>query len=393
MTSSNTKKFIPPKQGTREIHRSGWIVLDHETIIQDGFLIAENGIIKDIGITKPKEPYIDHGPGVFIPPLVNAHLHLELSALKNRLSFEKGFQAWVQALIAQRAALGAEELTKAASDSIFDLQSCGVMYVGEISTLGLTWPLLIQSGMRGVYFREFLGSEAKDEKIEKTETLSYSLAGHAPHTSSPDLLKTLKNKCRIAKLPFSIHVAESEAEMEFIYSKTGDWADFLTSRGIDHRSWKIGSMTPVAYLDSIGLLDPLTLAVHLLHLNHEDLNILENSGVRVCVCPRSNMNLHGKLPDIYAINQKGLEPALGTDSLASCDSLDLFDEMAFVADHYPLLDPCIIFSMATLYGAKALGLEKQIGTLSKGKKAEFLYLPVKIKHKKEIFEKIIFNKQ
>ena len=81
--------------------------------------------------------------------------------------------------------------------------------------------------------------------------------------------------------------------------------------------------------------------------------------------------------------------ALGTDSLASCNSLDIFNEMAFVKDKYPGLDPEIIFSMGTLYGARALGLEGLTGTLEKGKKAQFLYRAVNIKNKKDIFQGVL----
>ena len=89
---------------------------------------------------------------------------------------------------------------------------------------------------------------------------------------------------------------------------------------------------------------------------------------------------------IGSIEQHGPHLPLGTDSLASCDSLNIFDEMAFVKDHYPGIDPGIIFSMGTVYGARALGLEGLTGTLEKGKKAQFLYRAVNIKNKKDIFQ-------
>ena len=141
----------------------------------------------------------------------------------------------------------------------------------------------------------------------------------------------------------------------------------------------------------MGLLDPLTIVVHLLTVNDKDLEIIVRSKAKVCVCPRSNQNLHGKLPDIEKMIEKGIEPALGTDSLASCDSLNIFDEMIFVKKHYPGLDPATIFSMGTINGARALGIEHLTGTLSKGKRAQFLYLSVKAMNKKDLFQRILSN--
>ena len=194
-------------------------------------------------------------------------------------------------------------------------------------------------------------------------------------------------------MPFSIHVAESDDESKFIQERKGQWADFLTSRGIDWSSWEIGSKTPVTYVNDMELLDPLTIAVHLLTVNDKDLEILASSKTKVCVCPRSNQNLHGKLPDIEKMIKAGIKPALGTDSLASCDSLNIFDEMTFVKKQYPGLDPATIFSMGTITGARALGIERLTGTLSKGKRAQFLYRSVKAVNKKDLFQRIISNER
>jgi cytosine/adenosine deaminase-related metal-dependent hydrolase len=151
----------------------------------------------------------------------------------------------------------------------------------------------------------------------------------------------------------------------------------------------VGSKTPVSYIADMGLLDSLTIAVHLLNVDDADLDLLVCSGAKTCVCPRSNFNLHSRLPDIEGMIHKGLEPALGTDSLASCDSLDIFHEMAFVAGYYPGIDPAAIFAMGTINGARALGLEHLAGTLSTGKPARFLVRSMTASHKKDIFEKLI----
>ncbi len=388
----NFKNLICIKDcNKRELHRAGWIMKDAFTLIENGYLEIENGIICDVHKGRPKEKSIDHGPGVLMPPLVNAHLHLELSALKNHLPFNRGFKPWVKMLLEKREALGKEKLMKQARVSVQDLLQSGTLYVGDISTLGITGDIIKDSGLTGVIFHEFLGSDIPAVFTRKNESVSFSVAGHAPHTSSPQLLKALKKIATSKQLPFSIHVAESDDESEFIHGKKGSWADFLTARGIDFSSWDIGSKTPVSYVYDIGLLDSSTLAVHLLNVNEKDMDILARSKTKTCVCPRSNWNLHKKLPDIETMIQKGIQPALGTDSLASCDSLNVLDEMVFVQKHYPNLDPCTIVAMGTINGARALGVEHMTGTLSKGKKAQFLYLPLAGLNKKNLLQRIISN--
>jgi aminodeoxyfutalosine deaminase len=378
------------------LHHAGWVIVDSSTIIQNAWVLAEAGKIKEVYTGKPKhtpKTFTDHGPGIIMPPLVNAHLHLELSALKNQLPMNQGFQTWVAALLEKRQTLGEEKLKQAAKQAITDLKNRGILYIGEISTLGITKELLQNSGLAGVFFQEYLGIKEPDQtNIKKSPTLSISLAGHAPHTTAPPLLKKLKQQTLKRKLPFSIHVAESEAETEFISKKKGTWADFLTSRQIDYKTWNIDSATPVEYLNSLGILDNRTIAVHLLHITNKDIDTIQKTGVRICLCPGSNQNLHQKLPDIEKIIKKGIEPALGTDSLASSDSLDIIDEMTFIKLNYPNLKPETIFNMATKYGAKALGLEHLTGTLEPGKKADFIYLPIETTNKKQIFEKIITQK-
>ena len=374
-----------------EIHRAGFIIIDPFTIVENGYIECENGLIKGVFQGVPKQEHIDHGPGALIPCLVNAHLHLELSALNGMVPFAQGFKSWVQTLLTKRAALTQAQLVQAARISAENLLKLGNKTIGDISTLGLGQTILKDIKINGVCFHEYLGESQDSFDIEKGSPLSCSLAGHAPHTSSPQLLKTLKEKTRLHGLPFSIHVAESDDETIFIRDKKGDWADFLTSRGINFASWDIGSKTPVSYINDLGLLGPSTMAIHLINVSSSDLGIIADTQTKVVLCPRSNFNLHKKLPDIDAILNHGIPAALGTDSLASCDSLDILDEMRFTAHHYPLLNAADIFSMGTVNGAKSLGLDKVTGTLDKGKKADFIYMMIDSANKNSILERIITN--
>lgn len=373
------------------IYRSKWIVCNQERVVEDSFLEIENGIIKTIFKTKPRGKVRDLGPGVMLPALVNGHTHLELSALKGAVPFDRGFSVWVQQLLAKREAMGEDLLELAARNAAQGLVSHGTAVIGEISTLGITRDILQDQDIFGVWFQEILGGMEIEGVVETGSSLSFSLAGHAPHTTSPDKLREIKGKTSSKGLVFSIHLAESRVESEFLETGKGQWADFLGSRGIDTKDWPLGNITPVQYLNRLGLLDKSTLAVHLLRANTRDFEILAQNKVRICLCPRSNENLHARLPDLGLILKKGLQPALGTDSLASCESLSLFDEMAFVRRRFPDVPPEIVFSMATMNGAGALGLGRYWGSLEPGKRACFLYVDFSASNEHQIFERLTTN--
>lgn len=382
-------------QSTRasSVHRAGWVVVSPWKIIENGYVRVENNRVVEVGTSASGTHGIDHGAGVLMPGLVNAHLHLELTALKGAVSFDKGFQAWVAELLVKRGALGESALKDAAGTGVDQVMASGTLGVGEISTLGITRELVVNSGLSGVWFQEMLGSIPGpfDFACDAKGQLSCSLAGHAPHTSSPGLLARLKERATANQLPFSIHVAESSDESRFLETGKGDWADFLTERGIDFSSWPLPAVSPVDYLDRLGILDPLTVAVHLLRVNDRDIDILKGQGVKTVVCPRSNLNLHNRLPDIKRLLDRGLTPGLGTDSLASNDSLSMFDEMAFVGRNYPDIAASDILAMATVYGAGALGLDKHMGTLLPGRAGDFLYLPVQASTSETLLENIILH--
>ncbi|MDD9305121.1 MAG: amidohydrolase family protein [Desulfobacter sp.] len=358
--------------------------------------MIENNRIKSVLATKPKGKIKELGNGVIIPALVNAHVHLELSALETDLAFDQGFTAWVRQLLNKRDNLGENRLRQAANRAAKGLKALGTGIIGEISTLGITRDLVQKNGLSGIWFQECLGGAIPKDILPKAQdliknNLFFSMAGHAPHTCSPDLLGRLKTQTAAQGLVFSIHLAESCEESEFLDKGKGLWADFLLSRKIDIRNWPVGNTTPVGYLHKLGILDSATLGVHLLHLNAKDIDILADTGTQICLSPRSNENLHQRLPDIEKMLKKGLDPALGTDSLASCASLSLFDEMAFVRTHYPNIKPETIFNMATINGAKALGLDHKFGCLAPGKASCFVYLDMDVPNKNQLLERLTWN--
>jgi aminodeoxyfutalosine deaminase len=385
-----------------EVHSAEWILVNPWHIIKNGYIKVENRIITEVSgenaiLDKADSDFIvEHGEGLLMPPLINAHTHLELSYLKNKLclshDIEHRFEKWVRELLEQREKADEKFVTEQAEKAVHDLYNAGVLYLGEISTTGITKEIFRDSHLKGVWFNEVIGSDIVQNKsfhIDEAKMNNCSVAGHAPHTTSPDLMKYMKKSANDACLPFSIHVDESMVEKEFIETGKGQWANFLKERRIDFSSWNLPQKSPVVHLNNNGLLDPLTLMVHVLNSGDEDLKIISESGAKVCVCPRSNMKLHGKLPQIKKMMEIGIKPALGTDSLASCDSLSIFDEMKYITEHYKNIAPEELIAMATQFGADALGLGEYAGSLDKGKRSDMLYIPLKAKTETGLLEQII----
>jgi len=273
---------------------------------------------------------------------------------------------------------------------IDELVDTGCGAVGEIATLGHSKDPFFASILGGVWFKEHLGNILDElPAIPNDPNGRTSFAGHAPHTTSPDLLAGLKRATRRRNSPFSIHLSESNQEVEFIQSGKGPWADLLRERKIDFSSWPLPARSPVDYLERLNILDEKTLVVHLLQADSKDFETLAARRVSVAVCLRSNQRLHDRLPDLVRMRETGLNVCLGTDSLASCDSLNMFDEMAYAAKRFPLLSPKTILAMATANGARALGLESEYGRLAPGRRFFSVYVPLTVAGPRTMLENIV----
>jgi cytosine/adenosine deaminase-related metal-dependent hydrolase len=282
-------------------------------------------------------------------------------------------------------------MTAGAKRGLSEMRDTGTGTLCEISSLGGTAEMTANSGLHGLWCREILGNYSPGQDAAPAKLsgkVKASLAGHAPHTTSPTLMTHLKQVLYKYNLPFSLHLSESSDEMEFISTGRGPWADFLHSRNIDFSGWGLPVRSPVAYMDTLGILDEKTLAVHVLQADPADLEILAQRRTNVCLCPRSNQALPGLLPDIPAMLQHGLRLCLGTDSLASTPTLDLFDEMAFIAGNYDSIEPAQIFQMATINGAAAISHSAN-GVIAQDGGPDMVYVPVNGLKKAQAFESIV----
>jgi cytosine/adenosine deaminase-related metal-dependent hydrolase len=171
-----------------------------------------------------------------------------------------------------------------------------------------------------------------------------------------------------------MHLAESGAEVEFLATGNGSWGGFLGRRGLGHVAFTPSGQSPVQYAESMGILHPALVAAHCVQADDADLALLARRHVAVALCPRSNLRLGVGLPRLEAMRAAGVRLCLGTDSLASADSLDLMEDVAVLRKAFPAVEPASFVTMATQGGAEALGLA-DLGVIAPGKRAALAYAP------------------
>ncbi len=373
-------------------HRARWIMTEPGQWLENGWVTIRDHRIHEVGrssgSTRAGHRIMDHGDGVLMPALVNAHTHVALSD-SARSHAAKGFVPWVQALMSERNRQGPESTTRTVRDGVMTLKNTGTGLVGEFGPHIPVAKAFESAGLHATLWLECLGNDRDLPPLpENLETVRHAYAGHAPHTTSPALLKRVQAADHLLGRRFCLHLAESREEATFLQTGRGAWADFMTHMDIDFSTWGCFGKRPVQMAIERGLLDQNTLAVHLLQINTSEMAEFAQTGAQVCLCPRSNRRLHRQLPDIRGFLKAGIRPALGTDSLASVSTLSLFDEMRFIVEHYPGLDPDVILEFGTVNGAAALGYP-DLGSLQPGNRSNMIYVDLEAMNPKQAAEALV----
>lgn len=385
------------------IHRAKWVFPVSSPPISNGAVAVSDGHIKAVGCFKDlkgiHDNVFDHGEGSILPALVNAHTHLELAAMHRRLSGQDGFVNWIRNLIKMRADITPAETEKAITNELAAMHRRGVGLMGDVGNTQIAYEPCRKEGIETIFFREFLGFN--QEKTKKAEEMlaeigrsheiedSFHVAAHAPYTVSARLFSALKSWANVHRKMLSIHLCECPEEQELLIRGNGFLKDLL----IEHSAWDNKFRPPgenaVSYLDKLGVLDANTVCVQLVHLSEKDMATLATRRVKCCLCPRSNLFLRVGFPNVEKMLACGLCLALGTDSLASNDSLSILDEMAAIMKQMPNLPPERMLEMATLNGARTLGQGHRLGNLASGKEAKMIFIPGDGRNSQEVLENII----
>jgi len=329
---------------------------------------------------------VDVNDCVVLPGLVNAHSHLELSDLQDRVPFEGDFVKWVGGVTQGRRELKTE-LSDTIADACSESLASGVTCVGDICFRHGAWRHLAQQPIRKTCYAEVFGMTSDLEsprtylerciaQTREDELLLLGLSPHAPYSAGPGVYELTGRLAKEHQLPIVTHLAETEAEIEFLAKGSGDWMDYLQRIHVWDGSFAFPGKRPVEYFLSLNISDQSFLLAHVNYINDEELEALADTSHSVVYCPRSHRFFGHRPHRFREMLKAGINVCLGTDSLASNSSLSILDEMRFLHREFGDLEPQTILEMATVNGAKAIGWSGKIGIIEEGKEADLTAIPL-----------------
>ena len=369
------------------IYEADWICPVSSAPIRNGSLAVDDGRIVSPAESENRVKF----PGcAIIPGFVNAHAHLELTIMRGFLD-ELTFDEWIPKLTrAKYQQLSRDEMLASARLGCIEMLRAGVTCMGEVMDLGTAWEAMREFGLQGIAYQETFGpadhqaGQALAELMRKvdgyralqTDTLRVGVSPHAPYTVSAKLYEAVNRYAERENLRMTTHIAESEDEGMFVRWGAGVFGERWTERGIPLFP---AGCSPVSYIDGLGLLRPETLLVHAIDLEDADFEILRTKRPCLAHCPKSNAKFGHGIARLPEIRDTGITIGLGTDSVASNNVVDMFEEMRSAifqqrsrTRKMDALDADTAFRMATLGGAECLGLSEHLGSLEAGKRADFV---------------------
>lgn len=374
------------------IHSASWLFPGDGPPVRDGWIDVRGDRIVAMGAGVPSagEDVRRFDGCALMPGLVNAHCHLELTTLHDRLDRGKSFPTWVEQLRSCTAGLGPEDYRHAAREGVRRLLAGGCTAVLDVGNTGAALSVLDAGPLRALALVETLGldpalaesraaaAEAKAAQVRPAQSADgrfrAGVTPHAAYSCSPALLRRVLDAQRLCGQPVTLHAAESREEAGLFAEGTGPLAEYC--RRIFADAPRHAGTTPIRWLESLRLLPDGAIVAHGNMLDAGDMDILARRGARVVHCPSSHA-FFGHPPFPYEeLRSRGIPVCLGTDSLASGDTLSMLEQARLFRVGHPELPAWEILAMASAEGARALGL-KDVGRLRPGLAADFIVVRAK----------------
>ncbi|HYX30838.1 MAG TPA: amidohydrolase family protein [Pyrinomonadaceae bacterium] len=392
----------------QKIYSARWVLPISSAVVEDGAVAIEGSQIASVGpcadvvAAFPNAPHESFSDAAILPGLVNTHSHLELTALRGFLEREEDdFFAWLRKLTIARLKMNDDDLFVSATCGAIEAARAGVTCLGDSSSFAMqSMRALREIGLRGIVYQESFGPDPRvaAENVAKlrvqldglretqTNLVRAGVSPHAPYTVSSPQLEMISRLAIDEDLPLMMHAAESQAEQKFVEKGTGPFAEGLKARGIE---WQAPCVSTIEYLRDRGILETRPLLAHCINVNDDDLQVIKNAHAGIAHCPKSNAKLgHGRARFASFIKHE-INVGLGSDSVASNNLCDIFEEARFAAllsrlnrarnlnlsgrneSSAQVSGKDALFA-ATLGGARALGLGVEIGSLEDGKAADIV---------------------
>jgi cytosine/adenosine deaminase-related metal-dependent hydrolase len=321
---------------------------------------------------------VDLGNTAILPGLVNAHTHLDLSGLRGKCPPTGDFTEWLREVIRHRRSQTPEQAVSDIQIGLLESQVYGTTLLGDISAAGASWPGLVDKPLRAAVFREILGLPADrarqawmdmlrwSRELSPSTNCRWGLSPHAPYSVNAALIRAIAWNGHL----MAIHLAESRAELDLIERHEGPFVGFLE----ELRVWSPDDLVPS--VDWVLWRTRRASFALLIHGNYlqPSANIPPNA--TLVYCPRTHAAFGHPPHPFREFLARGVRVALGTDSLASNPDLDILAEARFVHGKYADVPGATLLRMITLSGAEALGWADDTGSLTPGKSADLVVLPL-----------------
>jgi 5-methylthioadenosine/S-adenosylhomocysteine deaminase len=355
-----------------------WVLPVEGAPIPDGAVAIEGSRIAAVGSVDELGEGTRFDGGVIVPGFVNAHSHLEY-AVYGGFGDGLSFAPWILLHIERKARIGIAETEDIARFGAAECLRSGITTVGDASHRGAAATACDELGLRAIVYVEVFGPDSEQlttrfgairERIAPnlSERVRLGISPHSVYSAALPLWEAATT----LGLPIATHFAESEAETQWVRDRSGPFADMPPIGG---------EPTSIRELAEHQLLSARVIAAHCVKVDAEEIALLAEHGVAVAHCPRSNALLGSGIAPLRALRDAGLNVGLGTDSPASAPSFDMFDELraAVSAARAREADAAGLgaseaLELATLGGARALGLGDVCGSLSAGKRADLAVL-------------------
>jgi 5-methylthioadenosine/S-adenosylhomocysteine deaminase len=349
--------------------------------IREGAVAIADGRIAAVGSSTELGEGERFPDSVILPGFVNAHSHLEYATYAG---FGDGlsFAPWLLLHIERKQRLELADMEAIARLGAAECLRSGITTVGDCSFMGAAAAACDELGLRAIVYLEVFGTDdgqltgrfaANRERIQDnlSSRVQLGVSPHAPYTCSPDLYEA----CLELGLPAATHLNESADELAWLRSGTGPWEELAAALPPP-----LGE-SGIRALARRGLLGPRLLAAHCVHVEDDEIALIAEHDVAVAHCPRSNAYLGCGTAPLSELRDAGIRVCIATDSPASTPSLDMFDELraalasARARERRPdALSASDALELATLGGARALGLDGETGSLTPGKHADLTVL-------------------
>lgn len=371
-------------------YHARWVLPITQPPVENGTVVETSGIITYVGRREmaPAGADTDLGDAILLPGLVNTHTHLELTVMRGFLE-DCRFTRWIDRLRQSRnEALTGDMLLDSARFGIIEGLAAGITTYADTCSSGVVMRAMRDQGVRGVMYQEVFGPDPSqadramsdlEERIiplekEQSDLVTLGVSPHAPYTVSDALYRAAARFARDRRLPLAMHVAESHAEHQSVVDGTGDFSDALRKRGI--KSAKRGR-SPIALLEELGMLERGALLIHCVRADDADIEVMAGNGCSVAHCPASNAKFGHGIAPILPMIDAGVRVGLGSDSVASNNRMDVLDEARLAVlihraatQRHDAFGADDALRLATLGGARALGIDDRVGSLEVGKDAD-----------------------